>query len=221
MFGRLAQEFPRLAGWHWFERFDGLLGRFRARGIRWAVMFLMGLGLVYGSGMVVNSWRACSKAMNYLVLGRSTLPVARFLEARKGQDIFLAYWRSFEIRPALTNPHARIVAIHARADDDVASLMGSLYESGVTHLAIDRKIMDPIGKRGRLLGEVKNRLLAAPDSAWLAEDAGRVKLFRVPPTEYWHAEGEIGSGPRRDEGMSESLETTHPKAGETTNVIPR
>ena len=181
-----------------FARLDNLLGRLRAKGLQWAVLFLLGLGLVYCSEMVIDSWRACSKAMNYVVLGKSTLPVARFLEARQGQDTVLAYWRSFEVRPAVTNPRAKVVAVDTRTHDDAASLMRAMYENGVSHLAIEERITDPLGKRVRLLGEVRDRLLAEPDGAWLAEDAGRIKIFRVPPPDYWSVD-----------------------AGETTNVIPR
>jgi hypothetical protein len=178
-FGRLTEEFPRLMRWGGLRRVDCLLGGSRERIAWWGALVLLVVGVTTGTGRAVQSWLDCRDAVGGVYLTGAPRDVARFLNDSQERPIVLAYWRCFEVAPAVTNPDATVVQVPVPREGGAAVLLVEMQRRGITHLVIERKIERP-PKRKELLDEARRLLMAKPHEYPLVSQTQYIQVFKLP-----------------------------------------
>jgi len=176
-FGHLADDFPRLARWGWFRRLDTLLAQHRRRVAWCGAGVLLAVGTMVDIGMVAQSWKQCRDAIGGVYLTRAPLDVALFLNAPHKRPIVLAYSRFREVAPALTNQKVAVVNIRWPEGKGLRSLQ-QMRDSGVTHVAIERKPKSPRGQAERFAA-ARAWMSAATDRFRLVKETEHVQIFQI------------------------------------------
>lgn len=163
MIGRLCEEFPRLRGRGWAEALDRRLASLRGRLIPIGAGYLAVVGIVFGIASAAGAWMDCRDSVNGIVLSGSPRMVAEMANG-SSQPMTVAYKRAFEVRPAVSNPHVRVVRIPYPESPTVPDLTAALQREGITHIVITRDDAEehPTPNE-RLIGEALAQFLAHPN----------------------------------------------------------
>ena len=181
--GGVGEDFPWLVRRRWMRRLDNFLGRFRDKVVWAGAIALLFMGVAGGISMVAKSWKDCRAATSNVILAKSPLAVARYLDIHRDLPVVLAYWRSFEVKLALTDWRGSIVSVPRPADEDALAYLRKLRLRGVTHLAMEPTIKDPLYRRGEMLEAVRDLLMRKGDQSGLVHVTEDIQIFELPQGE--------------------------------------